>query len=117
MKAWTPNNEGINVQRELVAALKAKIQSVNGEETRDLFSLADALVEKSVWIVGGDGWAYDIGYGGLDHVHRLQSVHCSRHRHGKGNAPTKAGCGFSYWPLYRYNPRLVEENKNLSNEQ
>jgi pyruvate-ferredoxin/flavodoxin oxidoreductase len=62
------NNDGINIQRELVAALKAKIQSVNGEETRDLISLADALVEKSVWIVGGDGWAYDIGYGGLDHV-------------------------------------------------
>jgi pyruvate-ferredoxin/flavodoxin oxidoreductase len=62
------NDDGINIQRELVAALKAKIQSINGEETRDLISLADALVEKSVWIVGGDGWAYDIGYGGLDHV-------------------------------------------------
>ena len=37
-------------------------------EARDLASLADALVEKSVWILGGDGWAYDIGYGGLDHV-------------------------------------------------
>src|SRR6185295_16988836 len=61
-------NDGINVQRELVAALKARIESVNGEETRDLLSLADSLVEKSVWIVGGDGWAYDIGYGGLDHV-------------------------------------------------
>jgi len=61
-------NEGINIQRELVAALKAKIKPINSEETRDLFSLADSLVEKSVWIVGGDGWAYDIGYGGLDHV-------------------------------------------------
>jgi len=61
-------NEGINIQRELVAALKAKIKPINGEETRDLLSLADSLVEKSVWIVGGDGWAYDIGYGGLDHV-------------------------------------------------
>jgi pyruvate-ferredoxin/flavodoxin oxidoreductase len=61
-------NEGINIQRELVAALKAKIKSVNDEESRDLLSLADSLVEKSVWIVGGDGWAYDIGYGGLDHV-------------------------------------------------
>jgi pyruvate-ferredoxin/flavodoxin oxidoreductase len=61
-------NEGINTQRELVAALKAKIKPINGEETRDLLSLADSLVEKSVWIVGGDGWAYDIGYGGLDHV-------------------------------------------------
>src|SRR5206468_4734210 len=36
--------------------------------TRDLLNLSDALVRKSVWIVGGDGWAYDIGYGGLDHV-------------------------------------------------
>ena len=55
------------MQRELVQALKAKLK-VDGEETRDLLSLADALVQKSVWIVGGDGWAYDIGYGGLDHV-------------------------------------------------
>ena len=61
-------NQGINIQRELVAALKAKIDSASGDEARDLFSLADSLVEKSVWIVGGDGWAYDIGYGGLDHV-------------------------------------------------
>jgi pyruvate-ferredoxin/flavodoxin oxidoreductase len=61
-------NEGINTQRELVLALKARVTLDGGEETRDLLSLADALVEKSVWIVGGDGWAYDIGYGGLDHV-------------------------------------------------
>jgi pyruvate-ferredoxin/flavodoxin oxidoreductase len=59
---------GINVQRELVAALKAKVKQLPGNELRDLLSLADSLVEKSVWIVGGDGWAYDIGYGGLDHV-------------------------------------------------
>ena len=51
-----------------MAALKARIESSPAEETRDLLSLADSLVEKSVWIVGGDGWAYDIGYGGLDHV-------------------------------------------------
>src|SRR5687767_3088502 len=61
-------NEGINVQRELVAALKARIRSCTEQEARDLSSLADSLVQKSVWIVGGDGWAYDIGYGGLDHV-------------------------------------------------
>jgi pyruvate-ferredoxin/flavodoxin oxidoreductase len=61
-------NEGINIQRELVAALKARIKPANDDRARDLFSLADSLVEKSVWIVGGDGWAYDIGYGGLDHV-------------------------------------------------
>ena len=40
----------------------------HGRRLRDLLALADALVKKSVWIVGGDGWAYDIGYGGLDHV-------------------------------------------------
>ena len=62
------SNEGINIQRELVAALKAKIGSTNSAETRDLLSVADALVARSVWIVGGDGWAYDVGYGGLDHV-------------------------------------------------
>ena len=62
------SNEGINIQRELVAALKAKVGSGNSAEARDLLSVADSLVEKSVWIVGGDGWAYDIGYGGLDHV-------------------------------------------------
>jgi pyruvate-ferredoxin/flavodoxin oxidoreductase len=62
------NQEGINIQRELVAALKARIGSDTGQATRDLLSVADSLVEKSVWIVGGDGWAYDIGYGGLDHV-------------------------------------------------
>jgi pyruvate-ferredoxin/flavodoxin oxidoreductase len=61
-------NEGINTQRELVSALKARLKGVTGDEAHDLLGLADSLVEKSVWIVGGDGWAYDIGYGGLDHV-------------------------------------------------
>ena len=59
---------GLSVQRELVAALKAKLANDTANEARDLLSVADALVKKSVWIVGGDGWAYDIGYGGLDHV-------------------------------------------------
>ena len=64
----------INIQRELVAALKAKLEgggaAVQIRQTRHAtcVSVADALVKKSVWIVGGDGWAYDIGYGGLDHV-------------------------------------------------
>jgi pyruvate-ferredoxin/flavodoxin oxidoreductase len=61
-------NCGVNTQRELVAALKAKLSSSFATEVRDLLSVADALVRKSVWIVGGDGWAYDIGFGGLDHV-------------------------------------------------
>ncbi|HOJ61137.1 MAG TPA: pyruvate:ferredoxin (flavodoxin) oxidoreductase, partial [bacterium] len=60
---------GIQEQRNRVAALKAKLESLNGSsEVKNLRSIADYLVKKSVWIVGGDGWAYDIGYGGLDHV-------------------------------------------------
>ncbi|MGA2073071.1 MAG: pyruvate:ferredoxin (flavodoxin) oxidoreductase [Terriglobia bacterium] len=59
---------GIREQRERVEVLKSKLAGLEGAEARDLLSLADALVKKSVWIVGGDGWAYDIGYGGLDHV-------------------------------------------------
>ncbi|MFN3426234.1 MAG: pyruvate:ferredoxin (flavodoxin) oxidoreductase [Candidatus Thermochlorobacter sp.] len=55
-------------QRERVAHLKAKLRELNLPEARALLSVADMLVKKSVWIVGGDGWAYDIGYGGLDHV-------------------------------------------------
>ena len=51
-----------------MAALKAKLKDATDPEARDLLSVCDALVKKSVWIVGGDGWAYDIGYGGLDHV-------------------------------------------------
>src|SRR6266542_3407688 len=61
-------DEAVNIQRELVAALKAKLNDRNESEARDLLSVAEALVKKSVWIVGGDGWAYDIGFGGLDHV-------------------------------------------------
>ena len=60
---------GITAQRERVARLKQVLAGL--EQTQPvlaLSSLADELVEKSVWIVGGDGWAYDIGYGGLDHV-------------------------------------------------
>jgi pyruvate-ferredoxin/flavodoxin oxidoreductase len=59
---------GIREQRERVQILRSKLAGIEGAEARDLLSLADALVKKSVWIVGGDGWAYDIGYGGLDHV-------------------------------------------------
>ena len=61
-------DEGVNIQRECVAALKAKLRDVQEPEARDLLTVCDALVNKSVWIIGGDGWAYDIGFGGLDHV-------------------------------------------------
>jgi len=59
---------GIQQQRERVALLKQKLQGVTSNDAKDLLALADTFVKKSVWIVGGDGWAYDIGYGGLDHV-------------------------------------------------
>ncbi len=62
------SDQGIDAERELVDELKTKLAGRQEGEARDLLSLADALVNKSVWIVGGDGWAYDIGYGGLDHV-------------------------------------------------
>jgi pyruvate-ferredoxin/flavodoxin oxidoreductase len=59
---------GIYDQRERVKALKQKLQSLDTPDAKLLRPLADQLVKKSVWIFGGDGWAYDIGYGGLDHV-------------------------------------------------
>jgi len=62
------NETGIAAQRERVAALKQKLADDTSEDARHLLSVADGLVRRSVWCVGGDGWAYDIGYGGLDHV-------------------------------------------------
>jgi pyruvate-ferredoxin/flavodoxin oxidoreductase len=59
---------GIAAQRERVVALRRQLAAGTTAEARRLETLADYLVKKSVWLVGGDGWAYDIGYGGLDHV-------------------------------------------------
>ncbi len=59
---------GIAAQRERVAALRQKLAGDPSYEALSLSKLADDLVKRSVWIIGGDGWAYDIGYGGLDHV-------------------------------------------------
>jgi pyruvate-ferredoxin/flavodoxin oxidoreductase len=59
---------GIQAQRQRVARLKERLAGQESPEARQLLSLADTLVRKSVWIIGGDGWAYDIGFGGLDHV-------------------------------------------------
>jgi pyruvate-ferredoxin/flavodoxin oxidoreductase len=59
---------GINAQRERVVAVRQALQGQTGRDARTLSQIADHLVDKSVWIVGGDGWAYDIGFGGLDHV-------------------------------------------------
>ncbi|HMP06136.1 MAG TPA: thiamine pyrophosphate-dependent enzyme, partial [Lacipirellulaceae bacterium] len=58
----------IAAQRERVVTLKRRLAAVADGEARALEGVADALVKRSVWIVGGDGWAYDIGFGGLDHV-------------------------------------------------
>ena len=58
----------IEAQRGRVAELKKALGKIDSEDAKNLISLADYLVKKSVWILGGDGWAYDIGYGGLDHV-------------------------------------------------
>jgi pyruvate-ferredoxin/flavodoxin oxidoreductase len=59
---------GIYEQRQRVDDLRKKLAGINSPDARSLESLADNLVKKSIWIMGGDGWAYDIGYGGLDHV-------------------------------------------------
>jgi pyruvate-ferredoxin/flavodoxin oxidoreductase len=59
---------GIEQQRERVTALRQALSGQSSREARTLHQIADYLVDKSVWIVGGDGWAYDIGFGGLDHV-------------------------------------------------
>jgi len=58
----------LRAQRIRVAGLKTRLLALEGEAARDLLSVVDHLVRRSIWIVGGDGWAYDIGYGGLDHV-------------------------------------------------
>lgn len=58
----------IRDQRRRVAELKSLLEALEVDEARDLLSVLDYLVHRSIWIVGGDGWAYDIGYGGLDHV-------------------------------------------------
>lgn len=59
---------GIHEQRHRVERLKEYLAAIDGEMARNLESLADYLVKKSVWTIGGDGWAYDIGFGGLDHL-------------------------------------------------
>jgi len=62
------NETGIVAQRERVVLLKQKLAAMDDPRARRLACVADDLVKRSVWIIGGDGWAYDIGYGGLDHV-------------------------------------------------
>jgi pyruvate-ferredoxin/flavodoxin oxidoreductase len=68
LKADQSTDLGIKQQRERVDALKQKLAHSQNPQAKNLVAVADSFVKKSVWIVGGDGWAYDIGYGGLDHV-------------------------------------------------
>ena len=68
LKAGQKTQDEIEAQRGRVAELKAKLEGSSSIIAKRLYHVADYLVKKSVWIFGGDGWAYDIGYGGLDHV-------------------------------------------------
>jgi len=68
IKAEQRDEADIYEQRARVAELKTILQGLKSLEARRLLALADTLVRKSVWIIGGDGWGYDIGFGGLDHV-------------------------------------------------
>jgi len=68
LDAAQDSEAGIAAQRQRVVALKASLARMTSPEAARLGWLADYLVRKNVWIVGGDGWAYDIGFGGLDHV-------------------------------------------------
>ena len=68
INAAQTDEAGIYEQRERVHLLKTRLQRSKNPEAIYLLSLADVLVKKDVWIVGGDGWAYDIGFGGVDHV-------------------------------------------------
>lgn len=68
LNADQKDETGIYDQRERIAELKKKLENIKTKDAEKLLEVADYLVKKSVWIIGGDGWAYDIGYGGLDHV-------------------------------------------------
>ncbi len=68
MNASQVHESELAIQQLRVQQLKEKLQSIDSPAARHLLSLADQFVRRSVWLVGGDGWAYDIGYGGLDHV-------------------------------------------------
>ena len=68
LNAQQTTEADIHEQRQRVDLLKGKLEKMDVPQARNLAALADTLVKKSVWSIGGDGWAYDIGYGGLDHA-------------------------------------------------
>jgi pyruvate-ferredoxin/flavodoxin oxidoreductase len=68
IRAEQREEAGLNAQRARVALLRERLAASKHPRTAELASVAEWLIRRSVWIIGGDGWAYDIGYGGLDHV-------------------------------------------------
>lgn len=64
----TRTNKDVKLQRERIAKAKEKLAGSKDSKVKHLLSVIDSMVDRSIWIVGGDGWAYDIGFGGLDHV-------------------------------------------------
>jgi pyruvate-ferredoxin/flavodoxin oxidoreductase len=68
INASQKTEDEVNAQRERIEVLRRKLIAVDSSDARNLLAIADSLVRKSVWILGGDGWAFDIGSGGLDHV-------------------------------------------------
>jgi pyruvate-ferredoxin/flavodoxin oxidoreductase len=68
LEASQDTEEEIDAQRDRVTRLRQQLEGLDSEAARDLLTIADTLVRNGIWIIGGDGWAYDIGFGGLDHV-------------------------------------------------
>jgi pyruvate-ferredoxin/flavodoxin oxidoreductase len=68
LEAEQDSDTGLAAQRQRIVLLRQKLAAADAPAARRLELLADYLVKKSVWLIGGDGWAYDIGFGGLDHV-------------------------------------------------
>jgi pyruvate-ferredoxin/flavodoxin oxidoreductase len=68
LEAEQSDESGIHAQRQRIAELRTRLGAMRQRDARELEQVADSLLRRSVWIIGGDGWAYDIGYGGLDHV-------------------------------------------------
>lgn len=68
LKEWIDNKEKAENSKEIADKVVEALKNENNQLAKDILQLKDYLIKKSVWIIGGDGWAYDIGYGGLDHV-------------------------------------------------
>lgn len=68
LEADQSDEPGIFEQRERIDAIRAKLEKIDSDASKNLQTIIDYMAKKSVWIIGGDGWAYDIGFGGVDHV-------------------------------------------------